>query len=217
MLDSKTDGLQLIDDVSTEQRILSAAEAEFLGKGYAAARTTTIAAAAGVTHAMLHYYYRTKDKLFSRVITDKVSELANTFVVTIDSDKPLDECLRAAIENHFEFVRANPALPRFMVREVFTNPELAELLRDRMSTVAGNAMSTLQRRIDHAVMAGECRPVSARTVIMDIISLNVLPIVALPMIERIGVTGDVDDVNAFLDARREENVQTILRKIRPEK
>lgn len=48
----------------TEARILQAAEHEFLTKGYAGARTTSIAEAAGVTHAMFHYYFRTKDKLF---------------------------------------------------------------------------------------------------------------------------------------------------------
>ena len=38
-----------------EQAILEAAEREFLDKGFAGARTTSIAKAAGVTHAMLHY------------------------------------------------------------------------------------------------------------------------------------------------------------------
>lgn len=55
----------------TENRILKAAEAEFLAKGYAGARTTAIAEAAGVTHAMLHYYFRTKDKLFERILNEK--------------------------------------------------------------------------------------------------------------------------------------------------
>ena len=39
-----------------EQAILEAAEREFIVKGFAGARTTSIAEAAGVTHAMLHYY-----------------------------------------------------------------------------------------------------------------------------------------------------------------
>lgn len=56
----------------TEDRILQAAEAEFLAKGYAGARTTAIAEAAGVTHAMLHYYFRTKDKLFERILNEKI-------------------------------------------------------------------------------------------------------------------------------------------------
>ncbi|MBQ2779515.1 MAG: helix-turn-helix transcriptional regulator, partial [Bacteroidaceae bacterium] len=43
---------------SKEQQILAAAEQEFLTRGYDGARTTSIAQAAGVTHAMLHYYFR---------------------------------------------------------------------------------------------------------------------------------------------------------------
>ena len=38
-----------------EDAILRAAEREFLAKGFEGARTTSIAEAAGVTHAMLHY------------------------------------------------------------------------------------------------------------------------------------------------------------------
>ena len=45
----------------TEALILEAAEKEFLEKGYLGAKTTSIAEAAGVTHAMFHYYFRTKD------------------------------------------------------------------------------------------------------------------------------------------------------------
>lgn len=62
---------------STESRILAAAEGEFLDKGFDGARTTTIAARAGVTHAMLHYYFRTKGQLFERIISSKIEQLKN--------------------------------------------------------------------------------------------------------------------------------------------
>ena len=55
-----------------EQAILKAAEREFLTKGYAGARTTSIAEAAGVTHAMLHYYFRTKEHIFERILDEKM-------------------------------------------------------------------------------------------------------------------------------------------------
>lgn len=44
---------------NTEQLILKAAEKEFLEKGFAGAKTVSIAKAAGVNHALLHYYFRT--------------------------------------------------------------------------------------------------------------------------------------------------------------
>lgn len=55
-----------------EQAILAAAEQEFLAKGFDGARTTSIAAAAGVTHAMLHYYFRTKENIFERILDEKL-------------------------------------------------------------------------------------------------------------------------------------------------
>ena len=54
----------------TETKIHKAAEREFHEKGYGGARPTSIAEAAGVTHAMLHNYFRTKDKHFERIVTE---------------------------------------------------------------------------------------------------------------------------------------------------
>ena len=69
-----------------EQQILAAAEQEFLTKGFDGARTTTIAKAAGVTHAMLHYYFRTKEQLFERDMTiatpQRISITANAVNAT---------------------------------------------------------------------------------------------------------------------------------------
>ena len=76
----------------TETKILKAAEREFLEKGYGGARTTSIAEAAGVTHAMLHYYFRTKDKLFERIVTEKMGLLSKIMLSAIEeSDLPLPD------------------------------------------------------------------------------------------------------------------------------
>ena len=55
----------------TETRILQAAEKEFFEKGYAGARTASIAEAAGVTHAMLHYYSEQKTSFLNRLYRKK--------------------------------------------------------------------------------------------------------------------------------------------------
>ena len=52
---------------TTENLILKAAEEEFQTKGFAGATTTSIAERAGVTHTMLHYYFRTKKNIFYRI------------------------------------------------------------------------------------------------------------------------------------------------------
>lgn len=62
----------------TESEILKAAEQEFMLKGFDGTKTTSIAHAAGVTHAMLHYYFRTKEQLFERILTEKVQLMSES-------------------------------------------------------------------------------------------------------------------------------------------
>ena len=51
------------ETLDTAAKILKAAEEEFMEKGYGNAKMMSIAARAGVSHSMLHYYYRSKGKL----------------------------------------------------------------------------------------------------------------------------------------------------------
>ncbi|MBP7180930.1 MAG: TetR/AcrR family transcriptional regulator, partial [Dysgonomonadaceae bacterium] len=52
------------NETESKQKILEAAEAEFLEKGFGNAKIVSIAKRAGISHTMLHYYYSTKEELF---------------------------------------------------------------------------------------------------------------------------------------------------------
>ena len=54
-------------DLSTEEKILNAAKKVFLTKGMDGARMQDIADEAGINKALLHYYFRSKDKLFEQI------------------------------------------------------------------------------------------------------------------------------------------------------
>ncbi|MGH6932238.1 MAG: TetR family transcriptional regulator, partial [Dongiaceae bacterium] len=54
--------------VAAEARILKAAEEVFATAGFSGARTAAIAKRAGVPKANLHYYFRTKEELYRRVL-----------------------------------------------------------------------------------------------------------------------------------------------------
>lgn len=193
----------------TEALILRAAEREFLEKGYAGAKTTSIAEAAGVTHAMLHYYFRTKDKLFEQIAADKIGQLGELLLGALgDPGLPLAERLRRGIESHFDFLAANPALPRFVVNELAARPERIEPLRDALMRRAGDTLGALQAEI------GRCaaKPVDALMLLVDIVSLNLFPFLAAPMVQKLA--GSLyGDYATFLEARKRENVHTVLHKL----
>ena len=198
----------------TENRILQAAEKEFFEKGYAGARTASIAEAAGVTHAMLHYYFRTKDKLFERIVSGKINMLGDIVLSAIgDSNLPLEDRIRQGIERHFDFISANRDLPKFIVNEVLTRPEHIEFVKQNALHIVNNLLNNFQHEIDEYAAKGLCRQVDARMLLIDIVSLNVFPFMAAPIVYgAIGDTyGSYDD---FLVMRKKENVETILNKLK---
>ena len=62
-------------DQNTEARILQAAREVFYRKGLGGARMAEIAEKAEINKAMLHYYFRSKDKLFSAIFKEAAKEV----------------------------------------------------------------------------------------------------------------------------------------------
>lgn len=197
-----------------EQAILEAAEREFLKKGFDGARTTSIAAAAGVTHAMLHYYFRTKEQLFERILDEKMRMMGQSVLAAFgDARLPLPERLRNGIERHFDFIAANPDLPRFIVNEVFARPERYEAMQRQIRSLLGVMLIDTQRALDEAADRGEIRRIDVRMLMLDIISLNVFVFIAYPILEPL--LGDLTaDRERFFELRKAETVETVMRRLK---
>ena len=178
---------------NTEQKIIEAAEQEFLVKGFDGARTTSIAAKAGVTHAMFHYYFRTKEKIFEKIISQKLELLTGLIMDSISIDNlSLEEKLKRIIDSHIDFVSENPELPSFLVREIFNNHERFEILKARFETFAPLLIQNLQKELDKGQEEGKYKKTDARMLLIDIISLNIFPYMASPLINAI-LTGYMND------------------------
>lgn len=201
-------------DNDTEHLILQAAEHEFMTKGFAGARTTSIAEAAGVTHAMLHYYFRTKEKLFEKIISCKIAQLKAAVAGAVnDMNAPLAVILRDIINNHMEFISSNPLLPNFLIGEILSNSERSRSFLDELQKFTPPLLAIIQDKIDREAELGLCRKVNAKMLMLDIVSLNVFPYVASPIINA-ALDNCMTDVKAFLELRKEENYNTIMQKIK---
>lgn len=203
------------DGLSTRQRILDAALREFMLKGYAGARTSAIAEAAGVTHAMLHYYFRTKDNLFDTIIEEKIGTLRDIMLTSLgDPSLPLFDVIRNAVESHYDFISANPDLPRFMLNEVLSRPERIPLVIEQLKDKTPQVVKSLQNRIDDYASQGLCRRVDAGMLMLDIVSLNIFPFTARPMVNML-LSGIMEDEETFNKSRKGENVEVIMSRLRP--
>lgn len=198
---------------NTEQAILRAAEKEFLDKGFALAKTTDIAREAGVTHAMLHYYYRTKEKLFERIFQEKVQVMASSLSASFENDKPFFEQLEDLIGTHFDFVANNPRLPLFLLNEIHLNEERRRMYLPVLLKALGETRRKLAEAMERALKRGEIRAMRTADVLFSIVSLNVMSFVGLP-IAREAFDMDEEDMRLFVTQRREENIEMLLSRLK---
>lgn len=208
---------QMSDDKrepTKEQLILEAAEREFLLKGYDGARTMAIAEAAGVTHAMLHYYFRTKERLFNCIVDSKMQTMGKMLLAAFGDERlPLLDRIRNGVERHFDFVVANPDLPRFFINEIYVRPDRLNLFRHNIEKIAAPLFAKLQRQLDESAERGETERIDVRMLVLDLMSVNIFVFIAYPLVE--SVFGDfAADRARFLALRKAESVEIILQRIK---
>ena len=202
-------------DNKTQEAIWKAAEEEFLLKGFAGARTTEIARNAGVNHAMLHYYFKSKEQLFDYVMNQKMQQVQDSVAIVFQWEEiPVKERILEAMNRHFHFLCQNPTLPRFIINETITRPEYIEKLKDIGIHTLKEIVLRLQKDLDKAADEGTVCRIDAAELLMDIVSLNIFPFIVSPVLQSIQPGMDMD---AFYERRRKENENTILQRLHPNK
>lgn len=200
-------------NIDTERLILDAAIKEFSLKGFDGARIAAIANEAGVTHAMLHYYFRTKEKLFQRIFQDKMKDIMNLMITEIVSTEGgIKERIRKGIESHFDFLKSNSTLPIFLVTTLNSRPELYQELITGLLDSFSQRIKPIQQEFDRAARRGEIKPVEVTRLFGDIAAFNVFPFIATSLF--MAVTGySPAQREEFLEVRKQETIETILKRI----
>lgn len=194
-----------------KEEILNAAEKEFILHGYAGARTVAIAKRAGVGHPLLHYHFKTKKDLFKFVVLRKIDLLRQSVLMSWDeSERSFPEKLSATIGKHFDFVRDNADYLRFQLQEMEQYPELFTDIRTKAAEEMNPFLAKLQAEIDRAAGRGEIRPIDARLLLEDIISLNLLILTAGPIVQLLNPT-ECDE--QFYERRKSENILLITHRL----
>lgn len=110
-------------DITTEQKILDVATEVFQQKGYAGARMQDIADKAEINRAMLHYYYRNKEKLFEGIFQNAFQKLIPSVNDVLDADLPLFDKIRQLVDRYLTLLSQNRNLPLFVLHELQQNPQ----------------------------------------------------------------------------------------------
>jgi AcrR family transcriptional regulator len=206
-------------DESTEQRILDAAHAVFIRSGTAGARTQEIAKEAGVNSALLHYYFRSKERLAEAVFTRAAGQLLPAVIRILASDAALEDKVDQVVQTELLHLAKAPYLPGYILSELAHHPERAGQL---VSAVTGmvpaeigmRVSAVLGRQIDERVRAGRMHQIAPDQFIVNLLSMCVFPFAARPMLMAL-LGFDQTGFDRFIDRRRKELAPFFLRALRP--
>ncbi|MDR0732756.1 MAG: TetR/AcrR family transcriptional regulator [Dysgonamonadaceae bacterium] len=201
-------------DKKTEEIILQSAEKVFFEKGYAGAKTTEIAKNSGVGHAMLHYYFRTKENLFQIVFERNVELLTNSVFSGLEKQGSFKEIIISLISNHFDFVRNNPKLVLFIINEINRNNNNNTIWKEVSAPILTKVSAQITERINKEKKTGNIRDIDPFNFIVTIISLNLFVFVAHPLINNIKHFTK-KEYEAFLERRKQENIRLVLMALQP--
>ena len=110
-------------DGDTEARILHAARAVFIRRGTAGARMQEIAEEAGVNQALLHYYFRSKERLSEAVFRETAGRMFPILIGTLGSDASIDEKIERIVDAYLDNLSRSPFLPGYVISELHHHPE----------------------------------------------------------------------------------------------
>jgi TetR/AcrR family transcriptional regulator len=199
------------NDKQTEEKIFDAATEVFVEKGMDGARMQDIADYAGINKALLHYYYRTKDRLFEAVFEKIARKMFAKFAPVFDANLSLEDKIRFFFREHITFLQKNPRLPSFLLNEINRNPGRIKKLMKNIDI--DSLWSMLYTQHSYDLKKYNITKESIPQLMTTIASMSVFPFAARGILEgifeKMGV--DFDD---YLEERKQFAAEFVIKAIK---
>lgn len=201
------------NDLNTEEKIIESAHVVFVEKGYDGARMQEIASKAGINKALLHYYYRSKDKLFDLVLSRVLGKFLSDFDTTWDESLEFEKRIYKFVGTYIAVLVKNPFIPTFILSTASRYPDKFESIIEKIiPTAISNIKSkfgNVKRSIDNEINKGNFRDIDSTHLVINILSMTIFPIVAKPMMKTI-LQKDEKEFNTLLSERAEQITQFVI-------
>ncbi|HYW36204.1 MAG TPA: TetR/AcrR family transcriptional regulator [Balneolaceae bacterium] len=201
------------NETDTEQKIFEAACRIFEQKGFDGARMQEIADEADINKSMLHYYYRSKDKLFQKVYQKEMGRFLPVIFDLWNADLPLDKKIREVVEAYYAFLNENPRIAQFVIHEMNQNPER---FQDFLAKLDLKVPQNFNRQIDREIKQENINEIDPRQLIISVVALTHFPVIARTMVKSINNFDD-EAFQQFMEERKQFLVDFILNGINYQK
>ncbi|MEN9973824.1 MAG: hypothetical protein RIS20_2171 [Bacteroidota bacterium] len=183
-----------LKDQNTEAIILDAAKLIFMEKGLYGARMQDIANQAGINKALLHYYFRNKERLFDEVFGGALERYFQNMEIISDESLPIMERVLTYSNRFVHFLAEYPQMSIFLIKEISSNQALFHL---KVKGIKKDKKYSLLTVLNEGIQNGELPSLDPVVFLMNLHSLCAYPFVAAPIFQVICQSSGVqwDDSN----------------------
>jgi len=194
---------------TTEEKILEAAKNVFVTKGMEGARMQEIADEAGINKALLHYYFRSKERLFEAIFSEIIQFVFPKVTQILISDAAIITKIEQVVDAYIDLLIKHPFIPAFIIKELNRDP--SGLFK--MVIKFGLNPQTVFDQIQASMDRGEIVQMRPQHLVANIISMCVFPFAARPIISFVLFKDNPQALEAFYAERAEVIKQFVINAI----
>lgn len=173
------------EEGQARRRLLDAAAVRFAGAGFAATSLRQVARDAGVTPAMVAYYFQDKSGLLEAVLVEGLERVLDSLRQALAAGEPGGEpVLPRFVRAYLTALSRHPWMPRIVVQEVVSRDSpLRALFVERF---ADPALELIAPMLRDEMRSGRLRAdLDPRLTLMSVIGMCVFPYLAEPLLGRL--------------------------------
>jgi TetR/AcrR family transcriptional regulator len=194
---------------STEDKILEAAKNVFVKKGMEGARMQEIADEAGINKALLHYYFRTKERLFVAIFSEIIKVAFPKISRILQSDSGIVTKIEQFVDAYMEMLIKHPFIPGFVMRELSRDPSGLFKVVVKFGLNPQVVINQIQESMDR----GEIVQMDPRHLVINVISMCVFPFATRPILNFLIFKDDPKALEAFYAERADVIKQFVINAI----
>jgi len=194
---------------NTEEKILEAARKVFIHKGMDGARMQEIADEAGINKALLHYYFRSKQKLFEAIVTSLFKQIFPNIMTMTSTEMPIEKRLKNFIDIYITILVKNPFLPAFVIQEMNRDANFFGAIFRSIGINAEQIFAMFNREME----VGNIIKMDPRDLMLNILSMCLFPFATKPLMQLMMFDNDNDKYMQFLEKRKTTVTEFVLNSI----
>lgn len=165
-----------------ESRIIEQARQLFLEKGFTATSMSEIAAKVGINRPTLHYYFRTKERMFDAVFGDIIQQIAPRVMEVVLNDRiSLNTRIHFFVDEYYNMLLQHPYLPMFVIRELNRNTD--SLVKAVRTTSLNITFESIMETIRREMVNGKIRRIPLEVIFHTFYGLLLFPFITRPLID----------------------------------